>query len=447
MTAVFRVVLAALLCVVALVIPPAAVAADTTRAPNFSAEAVLLVDPDGRVIYAKNADNERAPASLVKLMTLYLACEDLDAGRADVDETVTVSRHAATVGRYRMGLRTGEEVPLHVLLEGVAIASANDAASALAERLGGGDEAVPAEQRARPRHAHRATDPGLPDVAAAARRPDIRLPRPRLRAPHPALQRSGRRAGAQDGLHAGGRLQPRRVRLARRPAIPHGRARRAHARAVLPRRQEAPALRLRRDGPRAGGREAGARSQVHPRPSRHRDPASPIAIRGYVFDAYGTLFDVHSVVEAGRTLTADPFALSVLWRQKQLEYTWLRSLMGRYEDFWAVTEAALRHSLTRLSIAASDADVARLMDAYHRLACFPEVPEALARLAGRPRAILSNGAGWWPTPTWPRATCRSIRSAAASSVWPPASRSTSGRSEAPEPVEVSRGATAWPGRP
>ena len=51
-------------------------------------------------------------------MTLYLACEDLDAGRADVDETVTVSRHAATVGRYRMALRTGEEVPLHVLLEG-----------------------------------------------------------------------------------------------------------------------------------------------------------------------------------------------------------------------------------------------------------------------------------------------------------------------------------------
>src|SRR5436305_1063038 len=81
MTAVFRAVLAALLCVVALVIPPAAVAADSTRAPNFSAEAVLLVDPDGRVLYAKNADNERAPASLVNHMTLYLACEALDAGR------------------------------------------------------------------------------------------------------------------------------------------------------------------------------------------------------------------------------------------------------------------------------------------------------------------------------------------------------------------------------
>jgi len=117
-----------------------------------------------------------------------------------------------------------------------------------------------------------------------------------------------------------------------------------------------------------------------------------MAIRGYVFDAYGTLFDVHSVVEAGRAVTSDPAALSTLWRQKQLEYTWLRSLMGRYEDFWTVTEAALRHSVKRLGLAASDADLARLMNAYLTLACFPEVPEALARLAGRPRAILSNGA-------------------------------------------------------
>ena len=62
-------------------------------------------------------------------------------------------------------------------------------------------------------------------------------------------------------------------------------------------------------------------------------------IAGYVFDAYGTLFDVHSVIEAGREITSDPAALSTLWRQKQLEYTWLRSLMGRYEDFWAVTDA------------------------------------------------------------------------------------------------------------
>ena len=107
------------------------------RALTLSAEAVLLTDPDGRPIYAKNAEFEHAPASLVKLMTLYLAFEDLEAGRADLEEPVVVSRAAATTPRHRMGLRAGEEVQLHVLMEGVAIASANDAATALAERLGG----------------------------------------------------------------------------------------------------------------------------------------------------------------------------------------------------------------------------------------------------------------------------------------------------------------------
>jgi len=114
-------------------------------------------------------------------------------------------------------------------------------------------------------------------------------------------------------------------------------------------------------------------------------------IRGYVFDAYGTLFDVHSVIDAGRAITSDPAALSALWRQKQLEYTWLRALMGRYEDFWSVTGAALRHSVRRLGLRADDAQLARLMEAYLSLACFAEVPAALERLAGRPRAILSNG--------------------------------------------------------
>ena len=116
------------------------------------------------------------------------------------------------------------------------------------------------------------------------------------------------------------------------------------------------------------------------------------AIRGYVFDAYGTLFDVHSVVDAGREITSDPQTLSLTWRQKQLEYTWLRALMGRYEDFWAVTESALRFTTRRLGLPATPAQIARLMDAYLTLACFPDVPAALERLAGRPRAILSNGA-------------------------------------------------------
>jgi 2-haloacid dehalogenase len=113
--------------------------------------------------------------------------------------------------------------------------------------------------------------------------------------------------------------------------------------------------------------------------------------RAFVFDAYGTLFDVHSVIEAGRAVTGDPQALSTLWRQKQLEYTWLRALMGRYEDFGAVTEAALRFSLARLGIAADEEAIRRLMDAYLSLATFPEVEPALAAMAGTPLGILSNG--------------------------------------------------------
>jgi 2-haloacid dehalogenase len=114
-------------------------------------------------------------------------------------------------------------------------------------------------------------------------------------------------------------------------------------------------------------------------------------IRGYVFDAYGTLFDVNEVIDAGREITSDPAALSIIWRQKQLEYTWLRSLMGRYEDFWSVTAAALRYAIRRLGLTPTEAQIANLLDAYLTLACFPEVKEALARLDGRPRAILSNG--------------------------------------------------------
>ncbi len=64
-------------------------------------------------------------------------------------------------------------------------------------------------------------------------------------------------------------------------------------------------------------------------------------IRAFVFDAYGTLFDVHSVMASCREVTPDPGALSREWRAKQLEYTWLRALMGRYQDFWEVTGRAL----------------------------------------------------------------------------------------------------------
>ena len=115
--------------------------AESDKPMRLSAEVALLLAPNGTVLYAKNPSEGHAPASLVKLMTLYLACEDLEAGRAQWDGMVTISRRAAETPRYRMGLRAGEEVPFRTLLEGVAIASANDAATAVAEHLGGTEEA------------------------------------------------------------------------------------------------------------------------------------------------------------------------------------------------------------------------------------------------------------------------------------------------------------------
>ena len=107
---------------------------------SLGAEALLLLDPDGRVLFARNAGEDHAPASLVKLMTLYLAYEDLEAGRVQWEDPVVISPHAAATPRYRMGLRVGDTPPLRTLLEGVGIASANDAATAVAEHLGGTED-------------------------------------------------------------------------------------------------------------------------------------------------------------------------------------------------------------------------------------------------------------------------------------------------------------------
>jgi 2-haloacid dehalogenase len=113
--------------------------------------------------------------------------------------------------------------------------------------------------------------------------------------------------------------------------------------------------------------------------------------RAFVFDAYGTLFDVHSVVFRAGNVRGDVQALSTLWRQKQLEYTWLRSLMERYEDFWDVTEAALRSAVLQLKIEASDAQVRGMMQAFLAPTIFSDVKPALDALVGTPMAILSNG--------------------------------------------------------
>jgi 2-haloacid dehalogenase len=113
--------------------------------------------------------------------------------------------------------------------------------------------------------------------------------------------------------------------------------------------------------------------------------------QAFVFDAYGTLFDVHSVVTALQQVTAEAEAVSLQWRTKQLEYTWLRSLMGRYVDFWAVTDEALRFALKRYDVRLTPGQHTAILNAYLSLSAYPEIPATLAALAPRPSAILSNG--------------------------------------------------------
>ena len=121
--------------------------------------------------------------------------------------------------------------------------------------------------------------------------------------------------------------------------------------------------------------------------------AGNLDIGALAFDAYGTLFDVHSVVAACEAaFPSRGEALSRLWRDKQLEYTWLISLMGRHEDFWAVTEKALRYACQHLGLPCDAATHTRLLESYYHLAAYPEVPASLARLAvNRRLVILSNG--------------------------------------------------------
>lgn len=114
-------------------------------------------------------------------------------------------------------------------------------------------------------------------------------------------------------------------------------------------------------------------------------------VRAVIFDLYGTLLEVRSVEAAVSEVTKDPAPLVSLWRQKQLEYSWLRALMGRYEDFWTVTAAALDHAIERHGLNLTEAMRSRLRDAWLTVRPYPEVALALARLAPRPLAVLSNG--------------------------------------------------------
>jgi 2-haloacid dehalogenase len=119
---------------------------------------------------------------------------------------------------------------------------------------------------------------------------------------------------------------------------------------------------------------------------------SSAVIKAVVFDAYGTLFDIQSVA----TVTEEAFAgygdiITQIWRIKQLEYTWLRSLMRRYQDFSAVTRESLAYTLRVLGLAHDNDVFERIMDKYLNLDLYPDATAALAAMRNRKLAILSNG--------------------------------------------------------
>ena len=123
-------------------------------------------------------------------------------------------------------------------------------------------------------------------------------------------------------------------------------------------------------------------------------PRIHAAPRAVLFDAYGTLFDVYSVgLLAEQLFPGHGDRLAVLWRDKQIDYTRLLSMSGRYRPFWDLTRAGLRYATLRLGLGLDSAAEERLMNQYRHLSAFPENREVLAELQRRgvPTGILSNG--------------------------------------------------------
>lgn len=113
-----------------------------------------------------------------------------------------------------------------------------------------------------------------------------------------------------------------------------------------------------------------------------------------IFDAYGTLFDVHASTRQFAHDIGEKYGeLSEIWRQKQLEYTWIATLMDEYEDFWILTKNALDFATEKIENNITPELKQKMLDAYWQLQCFPEVPACLQKLKNENKqvAILSNG--------------------------------------------------------
>lgn len=114
--------------------------------------------------------------------------------------------------------------------------------------------------------------------------------------------------------------------------------------------------------------------------------------KGVAFDAYGTLYDVFSVAQkCENEYPGKGDEISKIWREKQLEYSWLQTLMGHYKNFWKVTEDALRYSLESLGLLYDENKINEIMSSYFNLNVYPEVIEALQKFRPRKLAILTNG--------------------------------------------------------
>ena len=132
--------LAAALAAALLALPaPAAQAASGTPTVNCGA-AVLMEKETGTILYEQNSHDKLEPASVTKIMTLLLVMEAVDSGRISLDQTVTISAHAVSMGGSQIWLKEGEQMTVHELLKAVAVVSANDGAVALAELVAGSEE-------------------------------------------------------------------------------------------------------------------------------------------------------------------------------------------------------------------------------------------------------------------------------------------------------------------
>lgn len=119
---------------------------------------------------------------------------------------------------------------------------------------------------------------------------------------------------------------------------------------------------------------------------------SNLTIKAFVFDAYGTLFDVHSVIEKCNELFPDKGKeISQVWRQKQLEYSFLRQLMGTYTTFHSITRDALHYACVQVGVDLTDDKEKELLDAYQELTHYEEVGGVLGELKSYQTAIFSNG--------------------------------------------------------